>query len=32
VDISEAGNTPTWKITGVVYLPNSSDGLCTTVR
>jgi hypothetical protein len=22
-DISEAGNTPTWNITGIVYLPNS---------
>ena len=24
VDISEAGNTPTWKITGMVYLPHAS--------
>ena len=24
VDISEAGNSPTWKITGMVYLPQSS--------
>jgi len=24
VDISAAGNSPTWKITGVVYLPHSS--------
>jgi Flp pilus assembly protein TadG len=24
VDISEAGNTPAWKITGMVYLPHSS--------
>jgi Flp pilus assembly protein TadG len=24
VDISEAGNTPTWNLTGVVYLPHSS--------
>ncbi len=24
VDISEAGNSPTWKITGIVYLPHSS--------
>jgi hypothetical protein len=24
VDISEAGNTPTWKISGLVYLPHAS--------
>jgi Flp pilus assembly protein TadG len=24
VDISEAGNSPTWKITGLVYLPHAS--------
>lgn len=24
VDISSAGNSPTWKITGLVYLPNSN--------
>jgi hypothetical protein len=24
VDISEAGNSPTWKVTGLVYLPHSS--------
>jgi hypothetical protein len=24
VDISAAGNSPTWKITGLVYLPHSS--------
>ncbi|MBF9235455.1 hypothetical protein I2H38_19000 [Microvirga sp. BT350] len=32
VDISEAGNTPTWKITGMVYLPHASVTLSGAVN
>jgi hypothetical protein len=32
VDISAAGNTPTWDITGLVYLPNSSVTLSGAVN
>jgi hypothetical protein len=32
VDISAAGNTPTWDITGLVYLPNSSVTLSGIVN
>jgi hypothetical protein len=32
VDISAAGNSPTWKITGVVYLPKSSVTLSGVVN
>ena len=32
VDISAAGNTPAWKITGLVYLPNSSVTLSGIVN
>ena len=32
VDISAAGNTPAWKITGMVYLPNSSVTLSGAVN
>jgi Putative Flp pilus-assembly TadE/G-like len=32
VDISEAGNTPAWKITGLVYLPNASVTLSGAVN
>lgn len=31
VDITEAGNTPTWNITGLVYLPHSSVTLSGAV-
>ncbi|NIX78377.1 pilus assembly protein TadG-related protein [Microvirga terricola] len=31
VNITEAGNTPTWKITGMVYLPHSSVTLSGVV-
>jgi Flp pilus assembly protein TadG len=32
VDISEAGNTPTWNITGLVYLPHSTVTLSGAVN
>jgi Flp pilus assembly protein TadG len=32
VDISDAGNSPTWKITGIVYLPHSSVTLSGAVN
>jgi Flp pilus assembly protein TadG len=32
VDISAAGNSPTWKITGLVYLPNSNVTLSGAVN
>ncbi|ANY82578.1 hypothetical protein BB934_30350 (plasmid) [Microvirga ossetica] len=32
VDISEAGNTPTWKITGMVYLPHASVTLSGVIN
>jgi len=32
VDITEAGNTPTWKITGLVYMPNADVTLSGAVN
>jgi hypothetical protein len=32
VDITEAGNSPTWKITGLVYMPNSDVTLSGAVN
>lgn len=32
MDISAAGNTPAWNITGLVYLPNSSVTLSGAVN
>ena len=32
VDIDEAGNTPTWKISGMVYLPQSSVTLSGAIN